>query len=293
MSRVLVAIDLSAGSDEALRQGAAWAKRTNGRLAVLHVMPDLVRTNTLFPQETAKAALGAAELEAKVKGAVEERAESITGRTDVERIVDMGVDYARILEHAEAWKADLLVVGAHGHTGADKVLGGVAERVARYAHCEVLIARHSPEGGCVLAGTDLSDPSMPAVAAASREATFRGVPLVVVHSVDTPTAAYLSALGAPFGGVPPVVPDAIEAARAAHKQLLAEAITRVGAKGETIVADGRAHREILRLAEERRAALVVVATHGRTGLRRIALGSVAERVLRGALCSVLVVRFHG
>jgi len=199
MSRVLVAIDLSAGSDEALRQGAAWAKHSNGKLAVLHVMPDLVPTNTLFPQDTAKAALNAAELEVKIKEAVEARAESITGGKDLERIVDVGVDYERILVHAESWKADLLVVGAHGHTGAEKVLGGVAEKVARYAHCEVLIARESPDG-CVLAGTDLSDPSMPAVAAAAREATRRGVPLVVLTAVDTPAVAYLTALGALFGG---------------------------------------------------------------------------------------------
>jgi nucleotide-binding universal stress UspA family protein len=292
MSRILVAIDLSAGSDEALRQADAWAKRTNGKLGVIHVMPDLVQTHTLFPQETANAALGAAELEARVKGAVADRIESVTGRTDADRIVDMGVDYARILDHAESWKADLVVCGAHGHTGVRKAIGGVAEKIARYAHCEVLVVRESPEKGPVLAGTDLSDPSMPAVSAAAREAHYRGVPLLVVSAVDTPLAAYFEALGVPFGGAPPVLPDAAPAARAAHLELLQQAIQRTGTKGEAIIADGPAQQQILRIAAEQKAGLIVIATHGRSGLRRIALGSVTERVLETSPISVLVVRFR-
>lgn len=292
MSRVLVAIDLSTGSDEALRQGNAWAARTNGKLGVIHVMPDLVQTHTLFPQENAIAALGAAELEARVKGAVSERIEKVTGRTDVDRIVDMGVDYARILDHADTWKADLVVCGAHGHTGVGKRLGGVAEKIARYAHCEVLVVRDSPEKGPVLAGTDLSDPSMPAVEAAAREANYRGVPLLVVNAVDTPLAAYFELLGMPFGGTPPVLPGAIPAARAAHLDLLNKVIERTGVKGEAILADGPAQREIIRIATERNAGLIVIATHGRSGLRRIALGSVTERILETSPVSVLVVRFR-
>jgi len=291
MSRVLVAIDLSAGSDEALRQGSAWAERTNGKLGVIHVMPDIVQTHTLFPHENANAALDAAGLEAKVKSAVAERIETVTGRKvkdTADAMVEMGVDYARILETAETWKADLVVCGAHGHTGVAKALGGVAEKIARYAHCEVLVVRESPDKGPVLAATDLSDPSMPAVSAATREAKYRGVPLLVLNAVDTPLTSYFESLGLPFGGPPPVPRGANEAARAAHVEIL----KRVSGDGEAIVTDGAAAREIVRVAKERKAGLVVLATHGRSGLRRIALGSVTERVLETSPASVLVVRFR-
>jgi nucleotide-binding universal stress UspA family protein len=59
---------------------------------------------------------------------------------------------------------------------------------------------------------------------------------------------------------------------------------------ETLVAHGAAAPEILRIAAEKAASLIVIATHGRTGLLRLALGSVAERVVREAPCPVLVIR---
>src|SRR5262249_45837619 len=53
---------------------------------------------------------------------------------------------------------------------------------------------------------------------------------------------------------------------------------------------GRAHREIVQLASDMAADLIIVGTHGRTGIERFVLGSVAERVLRYAPCPVLVVK---
>jgi nucleotide-binding universal stress UspA family protein len=284
MMKILAAIDLSAGSDEALRQAAALG----GSLTVLHVMPDVIRINALFPQMSANAAVDSADLEARVKRAVDERIEAVIPGSKAERIVDAGTDYARILEHAEESKADFIVVGARGHE-KNELLGSTAERVVRYAHCPVLVARPSNAKGCVVAATDLSDPAAPAVHAAAREAASRSAPLVVVHAVDTTLGGYFAALGLAFGGSA-IVPGAESAGRDALRALLEETIEKVGAKGEAIVADGPADREILRVAEEKKAGLIVVATHGHTGWRRVALGSVSERVIRGANCSVLVVR---
>jgi nucleotide-binding universal stress UspA family protein len=67
-------------------------------------------------------------------------------------------------------------------------------------------------------------------------------------------------------------------------------IERVGAKGEASVIDGTPVSAITDQAEEIAAELIVVGTHGRTGFSRLTLGSVAERVVRAASCSVLVVR---
>jgi nucleotide-binding universal stress UspA family protein len=57
-----------------------------------------------------------------------------------------------------------------------------------------------------------------------------------------------------------------------------------------LVTHGQAAAEVVRIAGEKQVSLIVIATHGRTGLRRLALGSVAEHVIRHAPCPVLVVR---
>ena len=84
-----------------------------------------------------------------------------------------------------------------------------------------------------------------------------------------------------------------EAREVAEKQL---AEWRTAAAAETItkatVRNGIAHREIVRAASELKADLIIVGTHGRTGLTHLFMGSTAERVIREATCPVLVVRAH-
>jgi nucleotide-binding universal stress UspA family protein len=58
----------------------------------------------------------------------------------------------------------------------------------------------------------------------------------------------------------------------------------------TLLADGPPDQEVARLARRRRAKLVVIGTHGRTGLSRAFMGSVADRIVRTAACPVLTVR---
>jgi len=71
---------------------------------------------------------------------------------------------------------------------------------------------------------------------------------------------------------------------------LRDALTRFAIDGEAIVKSGPAAQTIVDLAASAPAELVVVGTHGRTGLSRLTLGSTAELVIRSATCSVLVVR---
>jgi len=295
MSRVLAAIDLSEGSNEALRQAHHYAVQTKGALAVVHVVPDMVGTHTLFPQETAPATLGVLELKQKVADLLSERVTTVTGRKadEVEVFVDEGVDYAQITRRAEEWRADVVVIGTHGHGGLERVFGDVADKVVRYAHAKVLVARTAEGTGPVVAATDLSDPSLPAIAAGAEEAKRLGAPLHVVHAIDATGGTYFSALAAAFGA-PPVIPSAEiqEQARKALQTTLENAIQRIGAKGEAVILDGAPVVEIVRYAEKHHARTLVVATHGRTGLRRIALGSVAEKVIRSAHCPVLVARFE-
>jgi nucleotide-binding universal stress UspA family protein len=282
--RILAATDLSKPADEAIRQAHQWAAAWKGELLVCHVIEGPPRTNPLFPQQNEGDALAALGWEQRIAGEVSERVMAVTGRSaDQFRVlIDSGSPETNIVSNAEENAAGLIVIGARGETPiARLLLGSVAERVIRYAHCSVLVARPHAETGRVLASTDLSDPSLPAVIAAAVEATRRGATLTVVYGVEP----WLVASAPTETG--PVLPDRV---REAAESKLREILTKAQVDAETRIAAGDSAAAILGAAADLKAELVVIGTRGRTGLARLALGSVAERVVEAADCSVLVVR---
>jgi nucleotide-binding universal stress UspA family protein len=92
--------------------------------------------------------------------------------------------------------------------------------------------------------------------------------------------------------VPPLRPEELTRFRAESLAQLQRALESVRGTGDTIVAEGPPGPVIIESASTLRAELVVVGTVGRTGLSRLALGSVAEAVVRSAPCSTLVMRLH-
>jgi nucleotide-binding universal stress UspA family protein len=291
-SRILVATDLSDASAEAVRQADAHAKATSGSFAVCHVVPNLSSVHMLFPQLYAREAMDHPQLEQLAGDAVAKSVADLTGRAeaDLELFIDEGTAYAEIARRAASWGATRLYVGGHGATGLSGVLlGSVAERVVRHAPCSVVVTRQVAPSGTVLVATDLSDPSQRAVEAAIEEARHRNARLVAVHALDL--GLPLSAIGGPFGAVPVMPPaDALRDMREAARAALAELVTRLGGKADVDVLDGAAAPAIARAVESYKAELLVIATHGRTGLARVALGSVAERLISSVEVPVLVVR---
>lgn len=303
-SSVLVATDLSEAADEAIRQGWERARSASGELHVCHVVPNLLGNNPLFPQRTADETTAVLAAQREAVRAVEQRVTSVTGATPIAAsgegsgpggtfrvIVDTGSPDAAIVRAADEVKATLVVVSSRGTTGLDRLLlGSVAERVVRYAHCPVLVARPHERTGQVLAATDFSEASVPAVGVAAEEARARGARLTVLHSLDVlPSPAF--AWGAPFGAswvVPP--PELVEQVQKSAVEALRSTMERFGAEGDTLTPTGDAATAILAAARTLPADLVVLATRGRTGIARMVLGSVAESVVRLAPCSVLAVR---
>jgi nucleotide-binding universal stress UspA family protein len=281
--RVLVATDLSKAADEAIKQAAELAG-SSGTLAAVHVLPSLQSVSMLFPQKHAEEVVDLGAVISRVSETLRERITQVAAH-DADIFVEQGSDYAEIVRRAEVWKAEIVVVGSHGHTGLSRVFGGVAERVVRYAHCRVLIARETPKRGIVLVATDLSDPSLPAVTAAAEEAARRGVALKVIHAVDfvDMETRHLFGLGTP------ATYDVTNLRDPARDQL-ADVMKRNHLKAETQILSGSASAAIVGEAEKSGAELLVLGSHGRTGLTRLLLGSVAEKVVRTSSCSVLVVR---
>jgi len=294
--KMFVAIDFSPASDDALREADLRAKLAGAQLAVCHVVPNELRNNLLFPQNTRDAALQFPLEMKKIGEAAVSRVQEITGRTEAEFVLllDDGTPDAVILDRAEEWKADLIVVGSHGQTaGAGILLGSVSDSVVRHAHSPVLVVRQARKAvKQVVAATDFSDPSMPALRAGANEATRTQAKLLVVHSLDLAWSP-MSYPSMAFGGTPiDSSPEEMSKLSASATEQLEQAMKRLSIQGEAVVTRGSAGVAIINVAEERGADLIVVGTVGRTGLRRALLGSVAETVVKNASCSVLVVRQH-
>jgi nucleotide-binding universal stress UspA family protein len=290
--KVLVAYDLGDASREALEQSKTEAKALGAALGICHVMPMMYEVEPFFSPFRQEASFDGAKVEAEMRTTIESKVRESLGDQPAEVFVERGVPYAEIIRRAEAWGADLVVVGSHGRTGiARALLGSVAERVVRHAHGSVLVARAIRTPGVVLAATDLSEASLPVVEAAARAAERRNARLVVLTAVDWSYAAWGSVAGAPFGATPVVPPPEVQAQmRSAMIETMQRELERVRATGSAEVLDGSPASAVAEYAEKHGAELIVVGTHGRTGLSRLALGSVAEHVVRSAGCSVLVVR---
>ena len=293
--RILVAVDLSDASMQVLKEGRALASARGAQMAVVHVAPVFTDVQVLFPQNYAVNMTHALEAEQIARESFEKRVTAVDGCGDVELFFERGTPYAEIVRRAETWSADLIMVGSHGQTGLSRaLLGSVAARVARHAHCAVLISRSKPGRSAVLAATDLSDPSLPAIRAAIAEAQVRGVSVAAVHVHEYAFAAYDSHFGALLGN-PLLLPSSERQKELRDKlsEKLEAAMRSAGGSGRALVLDGEVVPTIVRSVEDQAAALLVVGTHGRTGLSRILLGSVAEQLIQLADCSVLVVRQEG
>jgi len=200
-----------------------------------------------------------------------------------------------IVDYASTHEIDLVVMGTHGRQGVDRLLSGsVAEEVVRQAPCPVFTLpaptdeRPDTPIDRVLVPVDLSEQSSLVVDHAVGLATAYGAPLDLLHVVEE--AAFPNAYG--LDPLAPSQPDVQERAREAL-ETLAVGIEEFDEPLNTHVLAGYAARDIVDFAEEHTADLIVMATHGRTGLQRFLIGSVTEKVVRSAPCPVFTVKSFG
>jgi nucleotide-binding universal stress UspA family protein len=209
------------------------------------------------------------------------------------RTVAEGAPYLVLAETAAETAADLLVVGAaEGWERLKKLLGSTADRVVRKASCPVLVTRgrlHVPPRR-VLVGLDLSPISGAALEqgleliGAMRGDLGGGVEIRAVQVIEVePLVLELAAEPATLTRLDPAAAQNLGRFIANHcpdPQWQVKPLLRSGPS---------AAAELIALANEMEADLIVVGSHGRGGLPRFLLGSVAERVLRNASQSVLIV----
>lgn len=141
--------------------------------------------------------------------------------------------------------------------------------------------------GTILLPTDFSECSAEAAAVARTLAERFGGRILLLHVLDEPAA-----LDPMFRGDVP-----LEMLRSRMEQFARESMDAFLSANfagferlDTVLAAGSPHREIVRKAREAGSDLIVVGTHGRTGVEHVLFGSTAERVVRTAPCPVLSVR---
>jgi nucleotide-binding universal stress UspA family protein len=196
-----------------------------------------------------------------------------------------------IVDEAKRLAADLVVVGSRGRGQlATMVLGSVAAEVIDHAPCPVLVARSAKLGRLVLAH-DGSSEAMAARDVVASWPLFRGLEARVVSVAPIPAAI----------GVGPIrhedasqaYAEAVDALRVMYQSVAsgdAQYLSDRGLRARAEVRCGDPAQELVDAAVEDEANLIVVGSHGRTGLERLLIGSVARKVVTHAPCSVLVVR---
>lgn len=209
-----------------------------------------------------------------------------------------GSPAASILHEARDMNAALIVVGTHGHSGFDRVmLGSVTEKVRRKAVCPVLtvpppVTNAPPEAlqlfKRILCGVDFSDASLRALEYALAVAKEADAELIVLHVIEgLPEMRYWKQ---------PPSPAVVEYLRVAEADALARLRSAIPddarnwCRPEVLLATGKPYNEILQIARQRDAHLIVMGTHGQSPIELMFFGSTASHVGRSASCPVLTVR---
>jgi nucleotide-binding universal stress UspA family protein len=152
LNRILVPVDFSKFSDNALGYACAFAEQFGAELHLMHVLQDVV---AMMPEPGLFVPPSGDWLEDLEKSARDELAKlpepAMRGKLQVVREVRQGAPFLEIIRYAREHKVDLIVLGTHGRSGlAHVLLGSVAEKVVRKSPCPVLSVRH-PEHEFVMA----------------------------------------------------------------------------------------------------------------------------------------------
>lgn len=208
-----------------------------------------------------------------------------------------GNTVAQILEQARTWPADLVVVGTHGLGGFERLmLGSVTEKLLRKAPCPVLTVppqAASPIPGepeifkRILCPIDFSASSSKALQYALSLAQEAAGTIVLVHVLEG--FAEPEPIASAHFTVPEYRRHLEHDAREQLRNLVPED-ARNWCKPTEIVVVGKAYREILHVAEEQRADLIVMGVQGRGMADLMFFGSTTNHVVRAATCPVLTLR---
>ncbi len=267
VEKLLLATDRSDYSEGAVREAISLAATCAAELyavSVIEINPEYETFGTDIIEKEEKEAMAYFE-------SLKERArkEGVTCQTILR---ESGDPHRLIVEEAEKKKADMIIIGRHGRKGLAKVLmGSVVGKVIGNAPCNVLVVPRAAriEFRNILAATDGSAHGNAAVSSAIEIARRCGSHIIALSSY--------------------FLDNDLEEARTNVNNAMKEA-RKEGMSVEGITPRGRPHDAIVETAGGRAVDLIVMGAYGKTGLKKLLMGSSTEKVIGLAGCAVLVAR---
>src|SRR5262245_60035685 len=291
LRKILVPTDFSDASKQALPYAVALARQFNASITVIHVVP--------APVPAGLNHIGIVLEEKRLTSEAETalarfREKEFPPELKLDTLLLAGGPAHTLCEAAKTVEADLIILATHGHTGLKHfLLGSTAERVVRHAPCPVLVVREHwleikfPREPAftfkrILAPIDFSEASRKALCyAASFARQFDGA-TTLLHVVEPPPYPE-------FGYAPVPLQEAKrkQAAQEKLERLRNEPPLNLALCADAGIRTGNASHEIVSHATDEKTDLIILSTHGHTGLVHMLLGSTTEKVVRHAPCPVL------
>jgi len=268
LETLLLATDRSEFSEGAVREAITFAKKCSSRLSVMSVL----ETNPEYETIGASAYQKEEEEATKYLESVKSRA-SQEGISSCETALHFGENPSRlIVNEAAEKKADMIIIGRRGRSGLMKVLmGKTAANLISQAPCKVLIVPRAARIDCrnILVATDGSSHSIAAASEAIGIAKRCGSNIIAISAMHSEEGS--------------------EEAKV-HVRQVVEMAQKEGITAEALTPIGRSHDVIVEIAGGRGVDLIVMGSYGKTGLKKLLMGSSTEKVIGHASCAVLVVK---
>lgn len=284
--KILVPLDGSEMAERALEPALALAQPANGEIILLsipYLKHALVQERSgmgfLLPHQSIE--LTRKELIEYQEALRQSR--QLPG-VELRTKILVGDEAGAIVDTATSEEVELIVMSTHGRSGLSRwVMGSVTERVLRSSPCPVLVVRRAELPTRLLIPLDGSALAESALTPGFELAQRLGAQVTLLQVQEPMVEGIAVAARVPWEER--AVAEAQTYLRDLADRHAAEAMTV-----ETAVVVDDAARGILEYTEENNVSLIVMATHGYTGLRRWVYGSVTEKVLRGVHCAIMILR---
>lgn len=286
---IVVGVDFSEASKAAIKEAGHIAALRGGWLNIIHIID-----SEFFEREVDEKFITTEKIKKLAEAALSKLAlESLDSpHPSMRYFAFIGHPYEELLNQAESLKCDLIVLGSFGNRGESDRVGTTASRFVRQAPFPVLLVREGQRSRYreVVACFDFSDTSRRALAYAAEVACAHEARLHLLHVHAISSQLY------PITDVPMILEADQDEMEIQLNQKLVEVMSTVKEKYKGldttthVLRAGSADIGIYDYLKEKNADLAVLGTRGRTGLKKLLLGTTAEHVINKCPCSVLTVK---
>jgi nucleotide-binding universal stress UspA family protein len=317
LKKILVPVELHENTAPVIQWANFLAQTLDSQLIFLHVNESLepFKHSLLFDEDMGVTPTAQVkDLRAAYRQAAQQELTQLSGQCggglSVDTALEEGRASATILDYSRTHGCDCILMGTHGKPWYQRFLmGSTAETVLREAKLPVMIvpnatpAEHTPQLTKLLLPTDFSPESTVGIEWGVYLAQYGVQEISLCHVIESPfmemyksdeTEFDMEQIATESRDHPPRIAQPFwehaEQVSLGKLAALRQHFDSLPARIELLTRDGLPAENLLVVAAEKDIDLLVIATHGRTGIRHVVLGSVAEKVIRSVGCPVLVVR---